>query len=237
MSRIIRQGETAAFKRWHIGDFDAPKTPPPPPPPVKATPPKPPPPPPVEAPPPPPAVNLPTAEEIAQIEAEARQRGYEAGLAEGQRVARQQVEQAAEVERQKFLALIENLRQSLVEIDQQVAEQLLDLALDIARQVLLGNIAVRTDVLLPIIREAAATLPLNHAHVTLHLNPVDAEHVREHLGEQLAQLGTQIVADPEISPGGCRARSGNSEVDATMETRWQRVVEAIGATAGEWLTP
>jgi flagellar assembly protein FliH len=31
-------------------------------------------------------------------------------------------------------------------------------------------------------------------------------------------------------------QAGTSEVDATIETRWKRVLESIGAEPQEWLT-
>jgi flagellar assembly protein FliH len=35
--------------------------------------------------------------------------------------------------------------------------------------------------------------------------------------------------------GGCRVELGASEVDATLETRWRRVLESIGVSQ-EWLS-
>ena len=59
---------------------------------------------------------------------------------------------------------------------------------------------------------------------------------RLHLGEQLAHNGWRIIEDGNITAGGCRVEAGASEVDATLETRWRRVLDAIG-TSGEWLEP
>jgi flagellar assembly protein FliH len=59
--------------------------------------------------------------------------------------------------------------------------------------------------------------------------------IREQIGEQLAQTGAQIIDDPEISSGGCMIVAGASEVDATIETRWKRVLESIGVAPLEWM--
>ena len=99
-----------------------------------------------------------------------------------------------------------------------------------------GAIKAQSDYLLPIIREALSSLPLHHAHVTLHLNPADADTVRSSIGEQLSQQNTQIFENDQITPGGCRVTAGASEIDATTETRWQRVLEAIGTEPQAWLT-
>ncbi len=87
---------------------------------------------------------------------------------------------------------------------------------------------------MPVVREAIASLPLHHGHPALFLTPEDAALVRQHLGEQLNHNGWRILEDSSLHRGGCRIESGASEVDATLETRWRRVLEAIGTTA-DWL--
>jgi len=184
-----------------------------------------------------PQITLPTVDEIERMHEEARLSGYEAGLAEGRTAGEKAVREAAETNAQRYGALISNLEAALTEVEQSVAEQLLALAIEIAAQVTRGNIAANPEVLLPIIREAIASLPLHHAHLTLRLNPADAEHIRPQLAEQFAQTSTQIIEDREISPGGCLLHAGTSEVDASIETRWKRVLEAIGTEPQKWLNP
>ena len=137
----------------------------------------------------------------------------------------------------RYAALIGNLETAIADVDQSVAQQLLALAIEIAAQVTRGSIAANTEMLLPIVREAIASLPLHHTNLVLRLNPVDAENIRTQLTEQFAQTSTRIVEDREITPGGCMLQAGPSEVDATIETRWKRVLEAIGTEPQKWLTP
>jgi len=234
---IIPKEELANFQRWQAGSFDKKPVAPPPAAPAPA--------PPVEEPmPEAPAaavvdnpVTLPTVEEIERIHEAAHAAGYAAGLAEGKMAGEQQARESALLEAQYFTALIGNLKLALDQVDQSVADELLSLALEVAAQLTRGTIAAKADVLLPIIREAVATLPLHHGHIVLRLNPGDAAHVRSLLGEEFAQTGTQIVEDSAITPGGCLLEAGASEIDATIETRWKRVLEAIGTEPREWLTP
>jgi len=173
-----------------------------------------------------PAVALPTAEEVERIHREAHEAGYAAGYAEGAAAARD--------EAQQLVALGEHLRNDLQTLDQSVSGQLLALAVEIAGQVLRQSLQLRPELLLPVVREAVATLSLHHGHPALFLNPADAELVRRHLGEQLAHNGWRIIEDTTVTAGGCRIEAGASEVDATLQTRWRRVLEAIG-TDTEWL--
>lgn len=55
------------------------------------------------------------------------------------------------------------------------------------------------------------------------------------MGDHLSHNGWRIIEDPSITRGGCRIELGASEVDATLETRWRRVIEAIGVTE-DWLS-
>jgi len=234
---IIPKEELANFQRWQAGSFDkkpaAPAVAPAPaPPPVEE---------PVQEAPVAAvvdnAVELPTADDVERIRAAAHAAGYAAGLAEGRMAGEQQARDSALLDAQHFNTLIGNLKLALDEVDQSVADELLSLALEVAAQLTRGTIAAKADVLLPIIREAVTTLPLHHGHIVLRLNPGDAAHVRSLLGEEFAQTGTQILEDNAITPGGCLLEAGASEIDATIETRWKRVLEAIGTEPREWLIP
>lgn len=183
-----------------------------------------------------PVAQFPTAEELERIFEEARKNGYETGLAEAKAEFQASMDETTADQAQQFGQLINSLSHALGEIDQSVAEQLLALAIETANQVCQGSIAVKDDVLLPIIREAITLLPVHHAHISLRLNPGDVENIRKHLGEQFSQAGTQIIEDDTISLGGCQVQAGPSEIDATIETRWKRVLEAIGAEPQAWLT-
>ncbi len=231
MSGIIPKETLSGFQRWEIGDFSPRRTVAPPPSAV-----------PVETGEPNESpgmlindVVLPTAEDIEQIHEQARREGYDAGHAEGRQAAQEEAAALIADTSSKMAELIGNLQVALAHMDQTIGEQILDLALEVSAQVLRGSIAARRDVLLPVIREALTALPLHHGHVALHLNPQDCDSVRDQIGENLAQTGTQIVSDPEITPGGCMLRAGASEVDATIETRWKRVLEAIGIEPKGWL--
>ena len=46
--------------------------------------------------------------------------------------------------------------------------------------------------------------------------------------ETLGENAPELVADPDISPGGCLIQSPSSVVDATIEKRWARAVGNLG---------
>lgn len=232
MSGIIPKEQLAAYQRWQFSDFDAPEAPPEAIAPEAFAP--------QEALPPVDLVeaqmpSLPTADDIARMHDEAREAGYAAGQEEGRQAGEEAARGAFMKAAEQVGALVQNIESAMTELDQQVADQVLALAIELAGQ--MARTAMRADgtYLLPIIREAISLLPLHHAQVHILLHPEDATHVREHMGEYLSQQGVRLIDDPGITPGGCKVRAGSSEVDATTEARWKRVLEAIGQEPSAWL--
>ena len=224
MTGFVPKEKLTAYQRWEVAAFDeaeqaaahAAKA-------AKAMP----------APPPedsPPAVTLPTAADIERIHIEAHQQGYEAGLAEGHAEA----QSAAQAIADQFATLLDNLPAALKDIDQQVAEQLLATAVEIASQIVRQTLRLKPELILPVVREAVSSLNVHGGHPALFAHPDDARLIRQHIGEQLSHNNWRIIEDAGLTPGGCRVELGASEVDATIETRWRRVIESMGMTS-EWL--
>lgn len=156
--------------------------------------------------------------EIERIRRQAEEEGRRAGYAAGQAAAR------AEAERLGRAAA--GLEQALAEFNQSVADELLALATEIARQVVRETIAIRPETIQAVVSEALAHFP--HQHATIYLNPQDASLVRSYAGDVLAHAGHRILEEPNLKPGDCLVESGSSQIDATLATRWRRVLEGIG---------
>jgi len=174
----------------------------------------------------PPAPDGPTPAEIQCIRKTAHDEGYAAGYREGQNAAREQA--------QRFEQLLAGLRQALADVDAEVSREILALALAVAKQVLRQALKVKPELMLPVIREALTCLPQFHQKASLYLHPDDSVLVRTQLGEQLECMGCKIVNDGRLERGGCRIESMNGQIDATVETRWRRVLLALGVS-DEWL--
>ena len=167
------------------------------------------------------AVVLPTAAQLDQIRRQAQEEGYAKGYREG----RDKV--AAEAQRLQQIMLV--LSQDLQRFDQAVAADLLGLALTISKQVLRQAIRLKPEVILAAVNDVLSRLPSSHQRARLVLNPEDAALVRANLGEQLTQSNWEIIESAEMARSGCRVEAPECEIDATLERRWQRVVEGIGS--------
>ncbi len=161
--------------------------------------------------------------EIERICNEARRDGYDAGYAAGK--------SAVQAEADRLAAAATSLDQALAEFDQQVADELIALATEIARQVIREEITARPDIIVKVVQEALAQLP--HQHATIFLHPDDASLVRSYIGDALSHAGHRLLEDSRLNPGDCILESGSSQSDATLATRWRRVIETLGL-ASAW---
>jgi flagellar assembly protein FliH len=196
-----------AWERWEMASFD-PETPADRKPVVDA--------------PVPPAV----AEDLDRLRQQAREEGYQAGYAAGLPAGREAGQAEVGQEAARLRDAVDALEQSFAELDQQVADELLALAIEVARQVVRSELSAHPDSILAVVREALDQLP--HQHATISLNPGDAALVRAHLGDSIGHGGHRIHEDKTIKPGDCFLDAGGSLIDASVATRWRRVLEGLG---------
>lgn len=209
MAATTEEGKLTAWERWELAEFDGPPSTTRKPAPAAA---------PAPEPPPQPAVQLPTAEDVERIMQQARDEGTKAGYQEGQAKARDEATRLGRA--------AGKLEAALNGLDSEVADELLALALEVARLVVRSEITARPESLLTVIQEALGQLP--HQHAAIYLNPEDASLVRSYLGDQLAHAGHRILEDAKLARGDCVLDAGGSHLDATVATRWRRVVEGLG---------
>lgn len=171
-----------------------------------------------------PVPRLPTAVEVEKIHEQARQEGYSAGYEEGTARGR--------LEAMRLANLVENLEQALAHLDAEVADELLTLSVEIARLMVRRDLAHRPEGIVDIVREALTQAP--HSHALIHLHPADAVLVRNYLGDQPGHPGHRIVEDEGVTSGGCRIEAGGTQIDATLQTRWRRILQNLGQEGTNW---
>ncbi|MDR1228302.1 MAG: flagellar assembly protein FliH [Azoarcus sp.] len=252
LASFAQHQAVGAYRRWEPPKFDAPSPPPDPVPP--------PPDPSMEAPEAaaeiemdpapalPPGLKLPTAAEIEQMHEDARCAGYQEGLAEGRDAGHadgrlagheegrdagyREGKAAAEAEAKQLREMLEQLDLAFARLDAEVAEELMSLAIELARKVLQHTLAIEPEAVISAVRAALQHLPESRAKI--HMHPADAALARKHLDEMLGQNGHLIVEDDSVSRGGCRVETPGAQIDATMETRWRRVLDSLGRQHAPW---
>ena len=130
--------------------------------------------------------------------------------------------------------LLTSVNEAIQGFDQQMSEDLFALALEISRQMLRQQLKVKPELMMSLVRSAMESLPQNTPHPHLILHPEDAALVRSGMSSEMAHGGWKIMEDHRIARGGCRIETPVSEIDATMESRWQRLAAVFGQDIG-WI--
>ena len=124
------------------------------------------------------------------------------------------------------------MRARFGELHEAGADALLDLAFTIARQVIRRETAIRRDALLPLAREAVSMVVDQHANPRVFLHPHDLATLQPEFEADGLFKGCRFIADPRIARGGCRVETAQGEIDATLASRWERVLASLGASDG-----
>jgi flagellar assembly protein FliH len=218
-NRIISKEKLGAYQRWELDSFDEPLTPAPQSGMVEQE-----------------VSHLawPTAEEIEQIQQRSHEEGMAAGRDEGYKAGYSEGREQSLAELGRLKQLMASLDEALAQFDQELGEDMLGLSLSIAKQVTRNALKFRPEALLPVIREAISSMPQPNHHAQLILHPNDAVLVRPLIEEDLSHFHCRIVEDSHIERGGCRVKTEASEVDATLQGRWNKVVATLGRN-DDWL--
>ncbi len=175
-----------------------------------------------------------TAEEIESIQQQAYDEGYKEGFSQGL------VDGQAEInQRCNYLESIMNfLVKPLEKIDEQVNQQLFQLSMSVAGHIIRREIRTDPGQVIAVVRAAMNALPVAERDVKVYLHPEDVLLVREALSISEDEITDtrpwRIIEDPVLTRGGCRVRSENSTIDATIEARLNRVIATLlGGERGE----
>jgi flagellar assembly protein FliH len=190
------------------------------------------------------------AVEAEQCVARARAEADEivaAAQAEADQIRRQAAEEGCKAAMQEFdrmvaahvapaLAALRTADAELHEVKQQWISQwqagVVRLAAAIAERVIRRELRQQPEITLSLVQEAL-DLAAGSPNVRLHLNP-DDYHV---LGDQVqtmieavSSLGdAEVIADPAVTPGGCRVETRFGTIDQQIESQLQRIEEELAA--------
>lgn len=156
--------------------------------------------------------------------------GHEEGLKTGFDSGRAEADQQAAILRQ----LATSFGNEVAAANDIMAEDMLNLALDLAKAMLKTALAVRPELVLPIVGEAIRYLPSVQQPAILYVHPQDVTVVKEHMGDELEKSGWRVAEDIQIARGGCRVETASNQVDAALPVRWQRIAEGLGKNS-DWL--
>lgn len=188
-----------------------------------------------------PAGPAPDAEPAPSVESvradafeEGRRQGRQEALAEAARL-RLEDEQAESARfAQRIGAIVADFETSLDTLQESLADRIFDLAVRIAAQTVRTHVDTRPDAVLPALREAVSGLLTEAGQLVVHVSPADENVAREALAELSADRRFELRVDAALHPGGCVVDSPTALVDATIESRWQKILAALGRPEASW---
>jgi flagellar assembly protein FliH len=163
------------------------------------------------------------------IRNQAYEEGYQQGHEEGLNAAKALVHAAAD-----------NLSRALTKLDQARAEvmgglegEIIGLVQAVCDRIFATPDAVPSGVIKQVVKDAVGRL-LDFERVTVRLSQKDIRTIEEFRPELLkvfTDLGRlNLLPDSELNPGECVVETPNASVDATLDTRRERVFKALEET-------
>ena len=152
-----------------------------------------------------------------QVKEEARQRGYEEGLASGK------AELASRLARLEALAAA--FTHPFQRLERSIEDEIVGLAVRLTEHLVRREIERDPAVLQSAVADCLAVLATTVRDVTLYFNPDDAALVRAHFAGG-AEQRFKIAADPALGRGDLRLVSASSLVDGTVAARCAEIIAA-----------
>ena len=158
-------------------------------------------------------------EEADAIRESAVKEGYQAGM--------EQASEELQQIRETFAAFM-NAKQ---EVYEQIAPDILEISIDIAQKIIKKEVSEDPQVLVNNIVDGLKSLSKDENKIALRVNPVQVDVVKQQVPEILTIAGldarVSVLADEEVSEGGCLVTTSNGVVDATVETQLSVICEAL----------
>lgn len=160
---------------------------------------------------------------IAELEQQAlhdaeqagKQRGYEAGW------------DAAHHERVALIQAANSLTAEFEQFKTQLSEKLLDLAVLVAKKVVGDTIQLHPETAAAALQDILLSMNLDAQGLTLLAHPTTLQALEAQFGDQQELAGLKMVADSNQLQGGFVLRHPEGEVDASLQSRWLRAIEAL----------
>ena len=162
----------------------------------------------------------PTIFELEEIERQAREEGYAAGLAEGRAAAKQELDERLA----RLDAICGAAARPLIQFDDATERELALLATVIAQRVVGRELQLDPSLIELTVRQAAAALPSATRELRVWVNPGDLDLLHQ-LGA--AETHWRFGANPALNRGDCVLESERSRLDARVSTRLAAVVDAV----------
>ncbi len=152
---------------------------------------------------------------------EGEKEGFQKGFVSGEKSGKQSFMEAAQPVRQLYQALSDWQD----EREQQQRHIICELVQKVAQQVIRAELTLRPQQILSLVDEILEAMPGKSEKIIVYLNPQDLERITQ-VNSDLPQEW-KLVANPELSVGGCHVVTEEAEADASCDSRLQVCMDNV----------
>ncbi|MTI86008.1 MAG: hypothetical protein FH756_19450 [Firmicutes bacterium] len=161
----------------------------------------------------------------------AEKEGYQQGLEKGRQEALEQARAEADKIRDEAREVLSQAEQERARTLGSMEKEIIALSVDIAERIIAQQLSLDGDTVISIAREAIQ-LAQNTKRVNLFFNPADS-NAFENYEQELQRLipvnaSMVLVHDKAISPGSCIVETEHGRIEATLDSRWQAILNSLG---------
>jgi flagellar assembly protein FliH len=169
-------------------------------------------------------------QEATRLKQQAEAEGRREGLAAVERTVREQVAQQLITLRPALEQAVQEIRHAKQAWLRHWEKSAVHLAAAIAARMVRREASQTPEVTLALVREALE-LAAGNAQLKIRLNPADRASLGgqvEAIARELAPLAeTELIADPQITAGGCRVETRFGVIDQQFESQLARIEEEL----------
>ena len=133
----------------------------------------------------------------------------------------QQAVAQAQQEWNEKISLINNLAEALnnplKDIDHKIQEKSAELAIAIAKHIVRRELSLDSGQIVSAVKQAIELIPKDGEQINIYINPKDDQHIKQLFSNDEKLSKYNIIQDPTISVGGCKASTDYSLVDLTVD--------------------
>jgi flagellar assembly protein FliH len=169
-------------------------------------------------------------QQAEQIRRQAEVAGRKAAEAAIERVLDERVGKRMETLLPAMNQLIAEMNETKAQLLAHWEQSALRVATEIAKRIIHRELSQEPQITLGLIADALR-LSSGMTDITLHVSPTDYENLGSQiirLAETLSHLApSAVVADPAVTPGGCRVKTKFGEIDQQIEAQLRRIEEEL----------
>lgn len=129
------------------------------------------------------------------------------------------------------LTLISNLAESLNDplrgVDQMIQENTANISIAIAKQIIRRELSVDSGQIVSVVKQAIELMPKDDLQINISINPKDEDKVKKLFLDNDHLSKYNIIQDPTISVGGCKAYTDYSMLDLTIDKQIATICSQI----------